>query len=293
MQKSVLNSPRILELKKKKRYALRKKLIISLVLFIGIFVGLVFLSRWPKINIKNVEISGNEVMETNLIADVVNEKLSGYYFWLFPRTLSFFYPKNQIADELTFRFRRIRDISLNLKDLNTLDIVISERKAAYTYCGADLPTLPLDTSTLDSEKCYFLDDNGYIFDEAPYFSGEVYTKFYGDTKLDNPSGTYFFPSIFDKLITLKEELEKINLKPAIFYIKDNGDISVFLSSPSLTTRGPEIIFNTDSDFEQVMENLQSVLDTEPLKSDFVNKYSSLQYIDLRFGNKVYYKFSST
>jgi hypothetical protein len=54
--------------------------------------------------------------------------------------------------------------------------------------------------------------------------------------------------------------------------------------------GPEIIFKIDSDFQKIAENLQAAITTEPLQTDFKNKYSSLLYIDLRFGNKVYYKF---
>ena len=45
-----------------------------------------------------------------------------------------------------------------------------------------------------------------------------------------------------------------------------------------------------SDFQKIAENLQAALATEPLRSDFKNKYSSLLYLDLRYGNKVYFKF---
>ena len=158
----------------------------------------------------------------------------------------------------------------------------------YTYCGETLP--PIDTPIEDSNKCYFIDEAGYIFDDAPYFSGAVYLKFYGATGRENPLGAHFFEPNFRKLVLLKDALERIDLKPVIFDVKDNGDISVFLTSLSSSVRGPEVILKSDADMDKVVENLQSVLDTEPLKSDFRNKYSSLIYIDLRFGNKVYYKF---
>jgi len=72
-------------------------------------------------------------------------------------------------------------------------------------------------------------------------------------------------------------------------VQEDGDVKLYLSSFT-SKMGPEIIFKADSNFEKIIENLQSVLSTEPLQSDFKNKYSSLLYIDLRFGNKVYYKF---
>ncbi len=82
----------------------------------------------------------------------------------------------------------------------------------------------------------------------------------------------------------------MGLKPAGLYMEENGDIKIFLSSVDSLLNGPEIIFKIDSDLKIVAENLQVALNTEPLQSNFKNKYSSLLYIDLRFGNKVYYKF---
>jgi hypothetical protein len=53
---------------------------------------------------------------------------------------------------------------------------------------------------------------------------------------------------------------------------------------------PKIIFKIDSDYQKIAENLQAALSTEPLHSDLQKKLALLLYLDLRFGNKVYYKF---
>ena len=148
-----------------------------------------------------------------------------------------------------------------------------------------------------------MDEDGYIFDEAPYFSGEVYFKFYGLTDVgrpdsgrptseDFPLGSYFLKQNFKQLISFKDILIGIGLKPVALYATNDGDIQIFLSGGTLPTTGPQIIFRADADFQNVAENLEAALTTEPLQSEFKNKYSSLQYIDLRFGNKVYYKFSN-
>ena len=140
-----------------------------------------------------------------------------------------------------------------------------------------------------NNQCYFLDEDGYIIDEAPYFSGEVYFKFYGSSE---GLGSYFSKENFKQLILFKDILISFGLKPVAFYLTNNGDAEVFLSkgtSHALTT-GPKIIFKQNADFQNIAENLEAALNTEPLKSKFKNKYSSLLYIDLRFGNKVYDKF---
>ncbi|MFA5095189.1 MAG: hypothetical protein WC447_00800 [Candidatus Paceibacterota bacterium] len=284
---NVLNSPRLLELKRKQRKILRRKIFFLVFLLILVLVGLSFLSKWEKVNINNIQISGNKVVETKMIEDIAKEKIAGNFLWVLPKTNFLLYPKGEIKKELADKFKRLKDISISIKNLQTLDISLTERTALYTYCGTMPPELNnSEIEIQNNNKCYFMDDSGYIFDEAPYFSGEVYLKFYGTASF----GSYFSQPIFGKLILLKETLEKIAIKPVIFYVQDNGDIEMFLSSTSESQLGPKIILKTDSDFEKVAENLQTVLGTEPFKSDFKNKYSSLLYIDLRFGNKVYYKF---
>ncbi len=73
------------------------------------------------------------------------------------------------------------------------------------------------------------------------------------------------------------------------YVTVDGEVRILLPARG-DGRNPEIILKADADFNKVAENLQAALDTEPLLSKFKTQYSSLQYIDLRFGNKVYYKF---
>lgn len=284
--RSVLNSPRLLELKKKKHKILRRKIFFLICFFILILVGLSFLSKWEYININNIQITGNKVIETKMIESVVKEKIAGNYLWFFPKTNFLLYPKWEIKRELADKFKKLKDISLSVQNFKTLNISLTERTALYTYCGITPP----ETND-NNQKCYFVDDSGFIFDEAPYFSGEVYLKFYGVTSIngDNPSGSYFFQPNFSKLISMKGTLEKIGIKPVVFFIDESGDIKIFLSS-STSQPGPFVIFKDDADFNQTVENLQSVLTTEPLQTEFKTKYSSLLYIDLRFGNKVYYKF---
>ena len=276
--KIVLNSPRFIELKKKQHKAIRRKILFITIFFIFVLVGLSFLSKWQALNISDIKITGNKVIETKTIEDIVQGKISGNYLYFLPKTNFLFYPKKEIVEELTAKFKRIKDISINVSNLKTLNISLTERTALYTYCGV----APAELDEKD-QKCYFMDEDGFIFDEAPYFSGEVYTKFYGNT------GPYFFKPNFTKLVSLKDSFKSIGVKPVVFFVEDNGDIEVFLSSTT-TQLGPFIIFKADADFTKIAENLQTVITTEPLQTEFKNKYSSLLYIDLRFGNKVYYKF---
>jgi cell division septal protein FtsQ len=288
MQKrNVLNSPRLFELKKRKHRAVLNKILLSLLGLLAIFILLAYFSHFDSLNINEIQIVGNKTVDAEAIKTVVKQQVAGKYLWFFPKTNILFYPQNSIRNELQDKFKRLKDISFSIKNNKVLEVSLSERVAKYTWCGADLP--PTDA---ENQKCYFLDEDGYVFDEAPYFSGEVYFKFYGleNINTNNPLGSYFFKQNFKQLISFKDILVSIGLKPATLDITDDGDIEIFLSRGSSSTTGPKIIFKTDADFQNVAENLEAALVTEPLQSKFKNKYSSLLYIDLRFGNKVYYKF---
>ncbi len=274
MQKrDVLNSPRLLKLKKHRRWVVLSKIFLYLFLLLIIFFSLAYISRTPSLNISSVEITGNKIVDTEAIKIAVKKEIAGNYLWFFPKTNLFLYPEKNIENNLHGEFKRLKDINFLLENNKILKISVTERIALYIWCE--------DTPTTETEKCYFLDDTGYIFDEAPYFSEGVYFKFYGSD---------FLETNLKKLISFKKTLETMGLKPVALYKEENGDVKIFLSTKNSSSTEPEIIFKIDSDLSIMAENLQMALNTEPLRSNFENKYSSLLYIDLRFGNKVYYKF---
>lgn len=276
---SVLNSPKFQEYKKQKRQVLRKKILIWFFVVVVFIVGLVFASRIKKINIdiSQIIISGNKIVELNDIHKVVETELSGRYFFLFQKSNSFIYPEKKIRNELLTKFKRLSTVSIYTTDTRIIHIDVTERGGEYLWCGMTYPNI-------ENQKCFFLDNQGYIFDEAPSFSDGVYFKFYGGEN-NTGLGNYFLKDIFPNVIFFKDMIEKMDLKIISFSQSVDGDMNIYLTS------GAKIIFKKDADFEKLAENLQALLSTEPFHTDFIKKYDSLLYIDLRFGNKVYYKFN--
>lgn len=286
-KKVVLNSPRLQELRLKKHKSARKKAILFAVFILIVIIGLSIASRITAFNIKKIVVSGNDVIETKDVEDTVNKEIKGNYLWLFPKTNFLIYPQGKLESQLKDKFKRIKDISVNDKNVDTLEVSIKEYKGEYIWCGVLVPVLRSNT---EDNKCYFLDSDGYIFDEAPYFSGDVYFKFYGDASLsDNPSGSYFLKDEFAQIVEFKNALEKMDLRVNSFWIDENREEGNFsLGGQPIT--GPRIIFKMDSDYAKLAENLQAAISIEPLRTDIKTKLPSLLYVDLRFGNKVYYKF---
>ena len=259
-----------------------------LICFLIVIFGLSFASRITLLNINKVIVNGNKIIEAKDIESIVNSEIGGYYLWIFPKTNFLIYPKTKILSELKTKYKRLNNISISVSNFQTININVTEYEGKYLYCGVLLPLLQ---SSLSDNKCYFTDSDGYIFDEAPYFYGDVYFKFFGDvvSKNGNPSGSYFLKDNFAKIIEFKNTLEKINFKPTAFWIDNSRNEGSFsLRSEPLT--GPRIMFKMNDDYQKLAENLQAAISVDPLRTDIKTKLSSLLYLDLRFGNKVYYKF---
>lgn len=289
-KRNLVNSPKLAELKRRKRRILLEKILICVLAVVIVVGALAYFSRIKKLNIENISVEGNKVIDTELIKTSAEKELAGKYLWLFPKSNILLYPESKIKSAIGENYKRLKDIEISQKG-NSLNISMSERVPAYTWCGME----PKGSGT---ENCYFLDSEGYIFDAAPYFSGEVYFKFYGAPSPqsesvpvgENPSGSYVARGYFERLIAFKDILTALGVKPVSLYIDTNDEINIALSKQKASGTEPKILVKRDSDFDRVAENLRAAINTEPLKGEFAKNYSNLEYIDLRFGNKVYYRF---
>ncbi len=92
-KRNVLNSSRLLELKRH-----RKKIVINRFLFFlfgacVLFGLLAYISRLHALNISNIEVTGNQVVDTDAIEKVIEQQISGKYLLFFPKTNVFLYPE--------------------------------------------------------------------------------------------------------------------------------------------------------------------------------------------------------
>jgi len=290
-KKNILNTPRLLEIKKKKRKVIRNRILLILVCVVIVFIALCFITRIKSLNVVNVAVAGNKIIETEGIESMVREHISGKYLWLMPKTNFVLLPKNKIKSALEEKYHRLKDINLKITNDKTLSVSVGERVGTFTWCGKTLPEIGIKP---EDNKCYFVDDSGYVFDEAPYFSDGVYLKFYGMTEnknRENPAGSTFLLNYFTELATFLENIGKMGINPVSVLVKENNEIEIYLSSNILPPEAPKIIFNKDADFMKLAENLEASITTEPLVTKLKNEYKLLQYLDLRFGNKVYFKFN--
>ena len=286
--RDVLTSPKVLELKKKRRaYLIRLTILLSL-LFIVLFSAIAFFSADRHLVLSKINVTGARIINPSEVEETAKKDLSGRYIHLFSRANSFIYPSDKIYNDLLKQFPRIETLSLSKDNLNTLHISIKERAGNFLYCGSSVPELKSDVG----ENCYFVNNDGYIFDKAPYFSGNVYFKYYIPKTKDEsnplwPMGTQMLSSDdFHHIVSFVDQVEALGFKPIYILSDQDGDYSLYLDG----VNNPKIVFSFNKDLDLTFDNLSLAMHKEEFANEINSKYDSLLYIDLRFKNKVIYKF---
>ncbi|MEX0931141.1 MAG: hypothetical protein WDZ88_00145 [Candidatus Paceibacterota bacterium] len=272
------------ELKEKRKKANRVAVGIGLVCLLVLFVVGIWASRQDWFLIKDIRVSGTSVLSSERVAEVVDESIEGYYFKTVPKRNTFFLSKGAMKRHLFTTFSRIENVTFDREGKNELAVIVKEFEPHALWCGANRPLLATD----DSETCYFLDNQGYIFASAPTFSGSAYFKYYGDLGVSEPlRANVFKPNELYEAELLILQLTELDLQPIYLEKTNEGDYRVMLRA------GYSILFAPQSPLLEQVLYLEALLSSEGFNSDRDTSPTPLEYIDVRFGNKLYYRFVQT
>ena len=285
LKKHIQESPELQKLRHKREQAYKRMVVLVSILAVTIVAGLVTLVRYPKMQIRVITIAGNHVVQTDDILDRVHGLLEGNYLYFIPRTNALFYPRQQIVDDLIKTFPRFRSVDISQGDVTSLTITVNEVHGFALWCGMD--------SFRSDAPCYFADDLGRIIDTAPNYSGNVYPRFFGSTLIDdgaNPLGKQIVdPDKFQGLVTFAKQVAELGLpvRATLLSPENNDSFIIDLGQNTFAT----IKFLADADYAVLASNLKLALAKDTLAKQLATDKKNLQYFDLRFSNKVYYKFS--
>ena len=272
-----LKSPAILKRRKK---ILRVKIILACI-GLGLFLFLLsWVSKAEKFEIQTFDIKGNFVTRSEDISKIISSHIANNYFHLFSKKNIFLYPKSKIKKDILDSFLCVKDARISFADFQTIHINIIERKPFALYCQ-HLEALPPNAE----EECYFMDESAFIYARTLNFSENIYFRFGDDcvSSAKNILGTTYLAEArkgqFEKVNLFVRYLKDINIEGVKLVVRENGNYELFFGDDS------KLIFDADQDFDEIFENLRATLIN---LGDLENK--KFEYIDLRFNNKVLYKF---
>lgn len=289
---------------------------IFLCIFLALYVLLGKISQSDRFLIKEVEITGNKIIKKAEIFNIVKEDLHGRYLSMFPRNNFILYPKGKIEKKIRDKFLRLEDISIENKDIFKLVVSLKERDPNFVWCPQK-----------DSD-CFYLDKNGLVFDHAPNFSEGVFLKFQGGLMAKEKAVDYLGKNLIEtgklnEIIKFKSETEGIVKKQlgrewfaSSITIMESNDFSILFSgkddkswtllfvgdgtdslSGVIPTDGGVLKVEQESkdlsletNLINMARNLEVVVASEAFRVNLDKPNSNIDYIDLRFGKKVFYRF---
>ena len=250
---------------KRKKKILRLKIWGLSILFILIIAGLAYLSNADSVKISNIYINDTTFFDKKDIEKIAKEELEGRYLMVFGKNNIFLLPRKNIENKIKNFSSSIKKVTLTLSGINSISIKIEEYQPVAVWCN---------------DSCYFLNENGFIFSKAPVGYDKNLAQFH-DWVHDDPMGkTYTDPETFGKIITLINLIAKVPLK--IVSINTDDGLTFNLH----TDVGTRLLYEINDNPEDVANNLNTVLEKDAINKAQLN---NIDYIDLRFGNKVYYK----
>lgn len=248
---------------RRKRFFLKASLIFAAILLF--LLGVTASIYIPKFRINEISIEGTAVLDKEQLKEEAFSLLRQKFWGIFPYDNIFILPKERIIATLSKKFPLIKKVTIKNDFSRKVFISVEERKPEALWCKKDF--------------CAFLDEAGFIFEPAPVFSGTIFPKFFDERETPADIGKEILPAAeFQKLHFVLETLEKKNFNVVKTILKDSGLYEIHLDE------GWYILFNEKNNAETVSENLELILE-----NNIKEKRPQLEYIDLRFGNKIFFK----
>lgn len=272
---------------------MRWKAVLAITVLFILTGGVVYAIRLPQLQITHIQISGIRVVAEDAVRARMDVLLSGNYAILLPRRFILFSQDEAIITGIKNEFPVIENVEVIKQYPDLLIVKISERKLFAILCN-DLEAddvaagigLASTTEVITEEeekesRCAYIDKGGFAYDNAPSSSGMLIVRMVTDAKrLEIPSQV-FKKGLIEKMEYLAEKLpvvagerilrfEFMTRLPREFRIK--------------TASGFRIYINSEDDIDKVLKILKRVLDEEVKE-----RKGRLEYVDVRFGNKVFFK----
>jgi cell division protein FtsQ len=241
----------------------QQKLIVRIILGI-LFLLLaqsVFQIKYLKID--NIELSGNNDLSIEEVQDFVLDELTVTKLLVFENSNYFLMSLDKLDDKLIAQYN-LDSVNLQKKWPDTLQISVKEKSSHFIW-QKDESIYLLDAKGLLNRQISILDDKYLVLDDKRESrpSGE---QIFDDSEINIINQIYLN---WMDLIASKSKLNKIT-------ISNNWDLELH------TEIGFYVKIDRAQDIYEQLNNLRAVLEENIAGVD-------IDYIDVRFGDKVYFK----
>ena len=136
------------------------------VVLVGVLTAVWYVTRMEEFTISNVSVQISHTVSKESIEEVVEEELSGKYYEFIPRRFTYLYPHGDIVEAVE-GLPRIQSATVLKPKPDTIQIKFEEYKPIGLWCSLTI-----------TDRCFFLDELGYTFAEAPNLKGGSLNRYY-------------------------------------------------------------------------------------------------------------------
>lgn len=266
---------------------------------LAILVGLTHLGA---VKVADITIETEPDISEAAIMDEVQSALKDRWLWVVARDNILLLPRQQIRDNVRAVSSRIDTVDVSLDGLREIDVMVEHRDPVARACGDSMEELPADIATTTTETdvdvtCYFVDLDGLLFSTGDANDNLEELLLYRSVTPLRAGTQLLPPATFRSVTAFTQALQDIDIQPQRIDINEGGDLVIPLApaDTATSTEQVDLYISLYKDLEQTAANLQTVIanrsfiaeddddSTEPV-SPF-----SLEYIDMRFDNKIFYK----
>lgn len=251
-------------------------LLASFFLITAVSIGgaLSWVSFAPFLSASTVAISGNEDVSSRAIDYALHRETQTPIVGLFSRQNTILFPSAQLETYILELFPKIDSITIKSHPLqHNVTVMIVERQPYARWCHTN--------ETL--EECFLIDEDGFIFEKVAtttpsslLFAGGV------EEEVENALRTFIAPTYFEDVHAFLERLQVLDVEVTEFKFED-VDARITLKPHW------ELRVALDKDLVTTAQNLGAVLDEYNLRQ----RLDELNYIDMRFDERVYHTFNET
>ncbi|OHB15963.1 MAG: hypothetical protein A2605_03710 [Candidatus Zambryskibacteria bacterium RIFOXYD1_FULL_39_35] len=243
--------------------------VFGLVLKVGLpiifLIGIIFILRADFLQIKNIVVLGAETVSTENLKATALSRTSGDHFFIIPKTNILFLNKQELADTLLTTFPRLEKAEINKQYFSkSIVLKVLEREADFLWCAS-------------SEECFYMNKSGLIFEKAETLSDKFIFK--GGVTGDPIMQSFATAGKIQNYLKFIDVFEKAGFEATYINI-ESSDKAI------LGTSIGEVFFSPgEADLALIAQNALLLIDE--IKSN--NLDATFEYIDARFGNKMFYK----
>ena len=261
--------------KKRRKHLDPGTIIIVKQVLLGVFIlsifALIITAIWYATRIQSFTISNINIVESTTIDEAevrnkIEQELEGAYFRLVPKRFSFWYPEERILSSVN-EIERIKNVTIEKNSGTDITVTFDEYLPDALWCSNE-----------NDDVCFFLDETGFSFSQAPQLSGESVIRYY---KLGEEPERGVSPFDTDDYQTTKEFTDLLK-NGGWFAVRVEIDAvrDVFYTLAGGSEIKATLLDGATKPFEY-LETIRQSKEFGHLES------GNFQYVDLRFGSKVF------